>query len=414
MAYTQVFGGTPIQSTDEGYISYNISADLQLDWPEVNGGTTTPAVQIIEITATVGGLTVFVPPANETSLPSPLLIRNVGLNSITINRFGSTAITVIASGQAWFLYITDNSTSAGTWNSVQFGAATSSANAAALAGSGLLAIGSTLNSNYPVLTINTNTNLTAANRGNIYNWTGGTGVVFLPDIGAANVGTGYMVGVHNSGTAELTLFSSFGHTIDGQLSLALVPGESVFVFSQSPTRWFTVGLSRATTFSFEQLTRNVGGNVNVTLTSLEANNFAITFTGVLTGNISVIFPAIFAPYILRNNTTGAFGLTARTASGVGVPIPQGQTVWVYNNGTDIVDADTVIPTVTGTFADGTAASPPISFTGSPTDGIYHSAGSVNFTVSGVQRGAVTAQGISSVNSALLYDNMDMLVLGLLR
>lgn len=65
-------------------------------------------------------------------------------------------------------------------------------------------------------------------------------------------------------------------------------------------------------------------NANVTLTPAQWKKSRIAFTGALTGNIRIIFPVNDSQeWLLCNLTTGAFSLTAATAAGVGVVIPQG-------------------------------------------------------------------------------------------
>ena len=62
---------------------------------------------------------------------------------------------------------------------------------------------------------------------------------------------------------------------------------------------------------------------DVTLTALEAAFPYIVLTGTITGNLNVIFPVNTGQsWIIANATTGAFTVTAKTASGTGVVIPQ--------------------------------------------------------------------------------------------
>lgn len=62
----------------------------------------------------------------------------------------------------------------------------------------------------------------------------------------------------------------------------------------------------------------------VTLTAAQWKKPRIAFTGALTGNVTVNFPAIDSQeWLLCNLTSGAFVLTVKTAAGTGVVIPQG-------------------------------------------------------------------------------------------
>jgi hypothetical protein len=78
-------------------------------------------------------------------------------------------------------------------------------------------------------------------------------------------------------------------------------------------------------------------NANVTLTSLQYGRRIITLAGTLTGNVQIIFPAFAGQqWLLVNNTTGAFTVTAKTAAGTGPTVPQnGGAMPVWGNGTDI-------------------------------------------------------------------------------
>lgn len=76
-------------------------------------------------------------------------------------------------------------------------------------------------------------------------------------------------------------------------------------------------------------------NANVTLTALQSARSIIKITGVLTANLQLIFPTYEKQWIVANNATGAFSVTAKTVSGSGVIIPSGSTQCVYGDGTNI-------------------------------------------------------------------------------
>lgn len=84
------------------------------------------------------------------------------------------------------------------------------------------------------------------------------------------------------------------------------------------------------------LTKSVAGGSNVTLTASEAAKGILVFTGALTANISVILPASpTRSWVVRNNTTGAFTLTVKTAAGTGVAVTQTESNSLYSDGTNI-------------------------------------------------------------------------------
>ena len=80
-------------------------------------------------------------------------------------------------------------------------------------------------------------------------------------------------------------------------------------------------------------------SADVTLTQLQSAYPILIISGAQTAARNLIFPAIVGDWIVQNNTTGAFTLTAKTASGTGVTLTQGQSTYVYGDGTNIYFAD---------------------------------------------------------------------------
>jgi hypothetical protein len=62
------------------------------------------------------------------------------------------------------------------------------------------------------------------------------------------------------------------------------------------------------------------------------------FTGALTGNRTIEVPAVAWPWVVYNNTSGAFSLTVKTNAGTGIVVPQGKRQVLYCDGTNVVDA----------------------------------------------------------------------------
>lgn len=77
---------------------------------------------------------------------------------------------------------------------------------------------------------------------------------------------------------------------------------------------------------------------DVTLSAAEARVDEVKATGTLTGNRSIIVPAVAWAWIVDNATAGAFALTVKTAAGSGVVVPQGTATVVYCDGTDVKSA----------------------------------------------------------------------------
>ncbi len=90
----------------------------------------------------------------------------------------------------------------------------------------------------------------------------------------------------------------------------------------------------------KRLSRSVAGAADVTLTGTENEASVMEFTGALTGNINVIVAlaadsARAIPYLVFNNTTGAFTLTVKGSSGSGVAVTQGKKVLLVATSTGI-------------------------------------------------------------------------------
>ena len=150
MSFTSPFTGDVIQPTNVSYASYTVGTDLVLTWPVGSNGISNVAARVMEITATTSGLSVIMPPANQVSVGQDALIRNLGSNTFTIKDNAGGTIIALVGGQAEYIYVTNNSSVAGTWGIIAFGTGTSSADASTLAGLGLMAISTTLNQTHPV------------------------------------------------------------------------------------------------------------------------------------------------------------------------------------------------------------------------------------------------------------------------
>ncbi|WP_245641412.1 hypothetical protein [Paraburkholderia bannensis] len=86
-------------------------------------------------------------------------------------------------------------------------------------------------------------------------------------------------------------------------------------------------------------------NTNVTLTPAQAMKKRITLAGTLTANVQIIFPTWVGEWNVVNNTTGAFSVTAKTASGGGLVLAPGQQK-VTGDGTNITQPSESIASAT--------------------------------------------------------------------
>jgi hypothetical protein len=82
----------------------------------------------------------------------------------------------------------------------------------------------------------------------------------------------------------------------------------------------------------------VGGGSNVTLTQAQYGNGILLLQGALTAAISIELPSQSGQWIVANQTTGAFGLTMAVTGSAGAKatVPQGQSVIVYSDGTNVI------------------------------------------------------------------------------
>ena len=139
--YTSVFGGANIYPSAVSYSAIALTADVTLSWPEETSTNVTLATKIIDVTPASAGLKIFLPDAAKAGNGETILFNNLGAYTFTV--YDSTGVQVVTptSGTLWQIYLTSNETSAGTWKTLQYGASLSNANASALAGTGIIAVG---------------------------------------------------------------------------------------------------------------------------------------------------------------------------------------------------------------------------------------------------------------------------------
>lgn len=392
-SYVNPYTGQTISPSQVGYEQLSISTDTVLQWP-VNGNTDSVVANIIEVTASTTGLKIYMPAATQVSDGQSALFRNIGSNSFTVVDTGGNTIVSVSSGIAQYIYVTSNTTVNGTWGTVQFGAGTSSANAATLAGYGLVALGTTLNSETPVSTFSSAYTFTPIDRASLYVWSGGAGTVTLPS--AADVGANWYVIVKNDGTGILNVALTGTNTIDGQVSAQLQIAESFVVVSDGTT-YYSYAYGQSNQFFFTQLVKNVTGGT-VTLTSSEAAAIIQEYQGVLTSNCTVIVPPTVQLYSFRNNTTGSYTLTFSTGAvgGLTVTLPQNQTILAICDGTNVYNAQTSTSSFINalTLGNGSAANPSLSFSGDATTGLYLAAShQLGFAINGANAGTLTSSGL---------------------
>jgi hypothetical protein len=398
MSYNSPFTGTVIQPTDVSYRAVTLSANTQLQWP-INGNATDDyAARIMDVTATAASLELWMPPANQTSVGNDALIRNVGSNSFAVRTFDDNgAIVTIAPGEAKYIYIRTNPDVYGTWGLIAFGVGTSNVDAATLAGYGLLAVSNTLNASHPVTTFSSNTSATVAFRAQTYVWTGGAGTLTLGS--AATLGNNWFMFLRNSGSGTLTVSTTGGELFNGSTTVALQAGDSCMIVC-SGSAFYSVGLGRTTQFNFTQLTYPVVSG-SYTLTSNEASNVIMKFTGTLSGNVTVIVPETVQVYYIQNATDGTVSnYTITLSTGVSgastATIPAGQQATLICDSVNLVNANTILAGSSSiSLINGSVGSPALNFGSEPTTGVYRAgAGEFDISILGVNRFSLLSTGLS--------------------
>lgn len=336
--FTNVFGGALIYPSELIYRAVSLTDDLETQWPIETGAPAAAILaRIMDITPDATGHVVLMPDATIGANGNTTLFNNRGSDTFTVSKSTGVPICTVAPGEAWQVYLTDNTTAAGTWQAFQFASFLSQANAAALAGQGLASSANQLVPNMPVNQFNGNIALDSSSRANVYEWTGTSGDLDLPD--PVTVGNGWFVYLKNNGTGGVTVTPGGSAEIDGEADKFYNVGDASAIVSDG-TNFFTIGFGQDAVFAFDNVSIDVAGTGDYTLTGNELNRISYNFTGLLTGNRNIIVPATIQQYWVANNTTGSFSLTVKTAAQPGTGVTQGGAAILYSNGIDVIQADT--------------------------------------------------------------------------
>jgi hypothetical protein len=398
MTYTSPFTGDVIQPTDVSYASYSLTANLQLYWAGLATGTQSPAARIMDVYQNASW-TLKMPDATQVSVGEDALIRNTSATAVNVLNFAGSVICTVAGGTAQYIYLTANSTTGGNWGVIAFGSTTSTANAAQLAGLGLVAITTTLNQSHPVVGVATAYTYTASDRAQTGLWTGGAGTGTLPL--AATLGNNWFTIFKNNGTGSYTLSTTGGQFIDGLTTKTFQPSESAFVICDG-TSYYTIGYGQSNTFFFTSLVYPVtGGTYN--LTTYEIQSITQEYVGTLVSNVTVIYPQVVNLYVVSNQTTdNGFTLTVTTGvSGSAVAIiPPGQQATLVCDGTNFFNANTVQAGATSlNLVNGTVSTPAINFAAETSTGIWRSGyGLFDISILGTNRFELSPTGLNIIGT----------------
>ena len=398
MSYVSPFTGDVIQPTDVSYRAVTLTANTQLNWPSNSTTNADYAARIMQVTASTAGLSMYMPPADQTSVGNDALIRNIGANTFTVKDYaGTNTIVSVAAGESKYIYITTNSTSQGTWGVIAFGTGTSSADAATLAGYGLVASGATLNQSHPSAAISSGSTFADTDRAQTRVWSSGSGTATLP--AAATLGNNWFTLFKNNGTGSFIVSCTGAELIDGNSTKTFNPTESAFIVCTG-TAYVTVGYGVSSQFAFTALTKSVTGGA-VTLTNNEAANNIQEYVGNLSSNSVVTFPAVVNLYVISNQVTdNGFTFTVTTGLGFTATIPPGQQATLICDGTNFLNANTTQAGANAiSLIDGTVGTPSLNFAAETNTGIYRpGAGELAISILGTKRVGVTATGVSVTGS----------------
>ena len=346
--YTNVFGGGTIYPAQTGYVSLSLAANTTLSWGFE--GDANVVADVIDVTSSAA-YDLTLPDARAASPGTRIQISNGGAYTITVKDAAGGVIVSATVGSSHLIYLKTNATAAGTWGSIQAGAVSSTAQASALQGYGLVALSNTLNLKMETFAFAATTTAGLTDRAKVFNWTGGSGTLNLPS--ASTMTNNWFMGVKNNGAGTLTVTPASG-TIDGAASLALSPNDS-FLIVHDGTNYLTLGRGRTLASSIDYIAINVAGSGDYTLSTGQQNKVIYRFTGLLTGARAIIVPASVQQYWIDNATTGAYTLTVKPAAGSGVAVAQGQKAILYCDGANVVAATASVTTPLAVADGGTGA-----------------------------------------------------------
>ena len=395
MSYVSPFTGDVVQPTDVSYRDITLSANTTLSWPINGNASGNYAARIMEVDATVAGLTLRMPPANQTSVGTDSLIRGLGANSFTVADYDGNVICTVDAGEANYIYITENPDTAGTWGLIFFGVGTANIDAATLQGYGVLALGSTLNQSHPTTAMANAYTFASSDRAQVKIWNGGSGTATLPL--AASLGDNWFALFKNNGTGTITISGTSGELIDGGTTKDFQPSESAFLICTG-TEYIAIGYGVSTNFVFTSLVKPVVTG-SYTLTPNEAGNTIQQYVGTLTGNVTVNYPPTVNLYVVSNQTVdNGYTLTLTTGipSSATAIIPVGQQATLICDGTNMLNANSISAGATAiTLVNGSVGSPSLSFAFEPSTGIYRpSAGKMNISILGTNKVEFSAAGVN--------------------
>lgn len=373
--YVSPFTGTVVTQTDVTYESITLNSNIQLYWPQTVPEGERSLARIMDVNAASASRSITLPQGDQGTTGADSLIRNTGSFSMTVYNYDSSQSFTIAAGQAYYFYLSDNTTEAGTWASVLFGAGTSVADASALAGNNLYVRNSLLSVGFPTVEVTTPPTLSQSISGNVYVWQSGAGTIQLP--AAANLQAGWFIGFRNNGSGSLYFQAQGTSVINTTSSLTTNPGDSGFIiFNKTTNDFHTVGLTAPNVVTFTSAVYDVD---NIIGSTFSLTSFApviqtyVALSGVRTLPLTIELPPITQLYTFINDTGAvSYDLVFQVAGSLAAPITiaAGSVVLAVCDGTTLTILSQT--TVSGYFLanDGTESLPSFSFGNDTSTGLY--------------------------------------------
>ena len=378
--YTSPFTGTVVTPTDVSYSSLSFGVNTPLYWPSIvnQEAGQTPATRIIDCIATTTGLSIALPEGDQGTVGADILFRNLGSNSFLVTDYQGNNSVTIAPGIAQYFYLTNNTTVAGTWGNITFGAGTSSANAASLIGPnplGLTTVNGYLATTQNIVDVSVAPTLSdTTSRAATYNWVGGVGNIALPN--TSSLSRGWFIGFRNSGSGALTFTPVSPQLINGSSSIITNPGDSGFIFYDvSAGAFITVGWVTPNNVVFTSATYDVDAIVGNTLSLVSNAPIIQTYvaqSGTRTQTLAVTLPAITQLYVMVNNTNqSGYNITFQNQGSSQSPLSltTGNTYTLLSDGEFLYVLNSSSSSIFKAV-NGTAGAPAYSFLNDNTSGMY--------------------------------------------
>jgi hypothetical protein len=411
-----------VQTAYVSYTSYDLDVANSIStfvWPTPYATSPNVLAATTNFVVTKTGCKVNFPNANEVSLGMNIFIRNDGSSSeeVTINDNLGNPIEVIDPGEVWWIQLTAyTNDSAGVWIPIQQGAGTSQATAADLAGKGLEAVATRLNTVIPPKTITANYTIVDADQ---------SGLILINSTGLVTITLGeyrggFSVSFNNIGTGDVF----FTGIVNNSTAFSLGSSQTVTLINDAidTNKWWTLGLGQGTSFLDSVVSvdltdiASTGGTLVLSASQLNAFIQQFYSDDPITQDIVIYYGNNSGNWYVANFCSTTNGSTISlslglpvTPAGTPIVVPMGAKLIYYaaNDPTTNQLSLFTIPSILSLqkllLADGTAAAPSLSFSSDQTSGFYlENAFQPSISANAVQ--VATFDGTTDINPKILANS----------